>query len=160
MVKKLLAWIISLVLLDRILKLIATAFLSEGQIYTIVPGILDATYTQNTGIAFGLFAEFGNILLFVVTLEVLTVIYILRDTQKHGSLPVALIISGALGNLYDRFVLGYVIDYLHLKPLFVFNFADFLITLGICWLLFSQFRKDTSDRKNPKEHKAASKKSK
>ena len=76
--------------------------------------------------------------------------------QKLGRVALALIIGGGLGNLFERVVLGYVVDYLSLSffpP--ICNFADYCITAGtICLivylLFFSDFLKDDKKKKNKK----------
>lgn len=155
MVKKFLTWALVVFLIDRILKFIVVETIELGKEFTFIPPLLSLTYTQNTGVAFGLLAGLGNIVVLVVTVAVLVALFILSNSKDHGSIPASLIIGGALANLYDRFVYGYVIDYLHLKSLFVFNFADLAITVGVVWLLLAQFEKDTSARKKPNAHSAA-----
>ncbi|MFN3698824.1 MAG: signal peptidase II, partial [Dictyoglomus sp.] len=49
---------------------------------------------------------------------------------RYKYLEIGLILGGLLGNLYDRVFYGYVIDFIHIKNLFVFNLADLFITVG------------------------------
>ena len=66
-------------------------------------------------------------------------IYLFFGKVKERRIPLALILTGAVGNLFDFFLYGHVIDMFHLNfwgysyP--VFNFSDLLITSGIAWLL-------------------------
>jgi signal peptidase II len=55
-------------------------------------------------------------------------------------LALALIMGGSLGNLFDRVVFGYVIDYIDLKFFAVFNLADMAINVGVLLILFEIFR--------------------
>ena len=119
----------------------------------IIPNFLRFTYITNDGIAFGLdpFGEY-NIILFVVSvIAVLFVVKILIDSREHSKLmqfSLSLILGGALGNLIDRFFttfgfMGYngVIDFIDIGikeyRFYIFNFADFFISLGIIlYLIF------------------------
>ena len=119
----------------------------------IISNFLRFTYITNKGIAFGLnpFGQYSFILLAVSIIAVLFVVKILIDS-KHESkliqLSLSLIIGGALGNLIDRFftafnLMGYngVIDFIDIGikeyRFYIFNFADFFISLGIILYLIS-----------------------
>lgn len=96
--------------------------------------------TINRGAAWGLFADFQLLLLIVRILVILAMIcYVLFiNTNRRAVLPFTLIIAGALGNVVDAFLYGYVIDFFRFNlwgynfP--VFNVADTCITLGVIWL--------------------------
>jgi signal peptidase II len=108
------------------------------------------TYEQNTGAAFNLFL--GNpialgTLSAVVASAIL--IYLLRQGKTVGTLQryaLASILAGAIGNMIDRFRLGYVVDFIHFSiPSFnfaVFNIADSCVVVGAALLIGSSlFRK-------------------
>ncbi|MBN2479331.1 MAG: signal peptidase II [Parachlamydiales bacterium] len=98
-------------------------------------------HVQNTGAAWGIFAKYSKLLLFVRVFIVicLTIFLGYKNKDRKKDLPFLLIITGAIGNIIDYFLYGRVIDMFYIKlwgysnP--VFNFADFLITSGIIWLL-------------------------
>ena len=106
---------------------------------TLIPYFLDYFLTKNTGIALSLFSSSSSftqiflLILIFVALIFLTYTFLKTQdiTQKIGLL---LVLSGGFGNFIERLFFGSVTDYLHLRigttSLFVFNFADFLITLG------------------------------
>ena len=106
---------------------------------TLIPYFLDYFLTKNTGIALSLFSSSSSftqiflLILIFVALIFLTYTFLKTQdiTQKIGLL---LVLSGGFGNFIERLFYGSVTDYLHLRigttSLFVFNFADFLITLG------------------------------
>ena len=112
---------------------------------TLIPYFLDYFLTKNTGIALSLFSSSGNItqivLLVFIFLALIFLTYTFLKTrdqvQKVGLL---LVLSGGFGNFIERLLYGAVTDYLHLRigttSLFVFNFADFLITLGAVLIIF------------------------
>ncbi len=92
------------------------------------------TYAENTGVSFGLFRD--NNLFFMVFSSVLVAVLLLlrRRIAAHGRLAeagLALVLGGALGNLYDRIAYGHVVDFLDFSffPA-VFNAADSAITVG------------------------------
>ena len=101
-------------------------------------------YVENTGMAFGLFQN-GNVLLAVVMLLVIGyIIYSWKDIERYGECArwgAALILTGALGNLYDRLTLGFVVDFIDLRVWPVFNGADSFISIGAVLLGVSLLRK-------------------
>ena len=119
----------------------------------IISNFLRFTYITNKGIAFGLnpFGQYSFILLAISVIAVLFVIKILIDSRYESrliQLSLSLIIGGALGNLVDRFfttfnLMGYngVIDFIDIGikeyRFYIFNFADFFISLGIILYLIS-----------------------
>lgn len=123
---------------------------------SVIPGVFSLTYSENRGVAFGLFQN-GTVVFAILTAVVIVVFSILLvknyKKSKLFSVAAALIIGGGLGNLFERIYLGYVVDYLSLSffsP--ICNFADYCITAGtIClvvWLLFfSDFLKDDKKKK-------------
>ena len=119
---------------DRLFKIFAGKL--TGQTVDIWPW-LSFHYQSNYGIAFSL--PFGGWLLVIVS--IIAICYIGRFTisyyqkkQPQMALPLSLIGIGAIGNLTDRLLYGYVIDYLDLRW-FVCNIADILITTGVAILL-------------------------
>lgn len=110
----------------------------------VIPGLFNLTYSENRGVAFGLFQD-GTVFFAVTTSIVIIVFAILLiknyKNSKLFSLAAVFIIGGGLGNLFERVFLGYVVDYLSLSffpP--ICNFADYCITAGtvmlIVYLLF------------------------
>ena len=118
---------------------------------TLIPYFLDYFLTKNTGIALSLFSSSGNItqivLLVFIFLALIFLTYTFLKTrdqvQKVGLL---LVLSGGFGNFIERLLYGAVPDYLHLRigttSLFVFNFADFFITLGAVLIVFIWIREE------------------
>lgn len=129
---------IALAAVDQLLKFLVVSNFELNQSQVLIPHVLNLTYIRNEGVAFGLFSGIPWVFI-VLTAALLTAIIILmfvkRPVHKLFYVSVALIIGGGVGNLIDRILNGYVVDYLSLtffKP--VCNFADYCITVGVILL--------------------------
>jgi signal peptidase II len=127
--------------LDQIVKLWARYSLVEGQsMHWPLPGIFELTLTYNKGIAFGLFQGFGVALAPVAVAIAAGAIWYAhkhpRDSMWHLA-AAALLAAGALGNLYDRLMLGKVTDMFWVRAINfpVFNVADSCITVAAAILI-------------------------
>ena len=137
-----------LILVDYVTKRIALHYLAFESV-KVVP-FFSLTYACNTGAAFSLFADFGNLLMwFSVAASILFAVLIYRVPHHRFWLGLAFtgILAGAVGNLIDRAFRGCVIDFLHFyigdMSFPIFNIADTLITLGaITWLLVHFLHKE------------------
>ncbi|MCK4936380.1 MAG: signal peptidase II [Elusimicrobiales bacterium] len=124
--------ILSIFALDRISKYFVLKFILPESFS--VCGFLDFVYVENTGVAFGMFQN-ANSFFIVLTLVLLSMIMVFRrKIEPCGilvAIGIAMVVGGALGNLYDRIVYGYVIDFVNLSffPA-VFNVADSSISVG------------------------------
>ena len=138
-------FIIFLVGLDQLSKFFISSQLSLGESLTVFP-FLNFTLIHNTGIAFSIFDEGGEfsrwlLVAFVAGILAYLVFLLYKKTPKHQLelISLLLIISGGLGNLIDRLLLGYVVDFVHAfyqhYSFYVFNMADSYITLGIIFYL-------------------------
>ena len=129
-----------LVITDQVSKFIALNNLILGQSTNLLP-FFDLTLVFNTGVAFSLFSEGGDlgrwILVLLVLLVLLYLAYVLFKERLNDfeSLSLLLILSGGMGNFLDRAFRGYVVDFIHLYyenySFYVFNFADTYITIGV-----------------------------
>lgn len=101
---------------------------------------------ENRGVAFGLLAGGGDIILVFVLIAVAGVAVMwLRSASATGTLlPAGLVLGGALANLADRLGDGGVTDFIDLDPWPSFNLADIAITLGVSLLALSYLRGQTS----------------
>jgi signal peptidase II len=134
---------ITLIILDQLVKVwVVATYPLRGAGQPIGLGFR-FTYEQNTGAAFSLFR--GNpyalgTLSAVVSLAILVYLIVRRQTlatlQRYA---LASILAGAVGNMIDRFRLGYVVDFIHFKvPGFnfaVFNIADSCVVIGAVLLI-------------------------
>ena len=126
-------WVVTSVLLDQLTKLIVMISIEPGETIGIVGDILMFSYVENTGISFGMFQGYTNILIpLVLVIMVVVTIFALRYARQSNWLGFAFgsIIGGALGNQIDRLFSGAVVDFIYLKNFAVFNVADSFITIG------------------------------
>jgi signal peptidase II len=140
------------VLLDRWTKSIIHSKLDLNQSVPVIDGLMDITYVQNRGVAFGILNSFSSpaksmmLSMFGLTAAAIVILYSLRSPARNRLLQAALslILGGALGNLYDRLNYGYVIDFLEIYfrsyhwP--AFNVADSAISTGVVLLALEILR--------------------
>lgn len=144
-------WISVIVLaLDRVSKVMAQKYLIYNEPLTIMPSF-NLTLSYNKGSAFSFLNSasgwqvwmFG-IIATVVSCVLLVWLKRLSANQKWLGVALALIIGGALGNLWDRFSYGHVIDFLefYVSSFYwpVFNIADSAICIGAVMLFWDAFR--------------------
>ena len=152
-------WLAALALiLDFATKQMAEHFLQYAQPVYVLP-IFDLTLLYNKGAAFSFLANesgWQRWFFAAIAIGVSTVLTIwlmkLKPSERWLSAALALVIGGALGNLYDRFVYGHVVDFLHFHweehyfP--AFNIADSAITLGAAMLLIDSLFLEKRKQKN------------
>lgn len=139
-----LALALLLVAIDQIIKYLVILYVKPVSSVVAIPHILDLSYVENTGVAFGMFKDLRWLFVLLTSIVIVVFIVLLFKMGKKSklfSISAALIIGGGIGNLIDRLLYGYVIDYLSLSffpP--VCNFADYCISIGsvllIVYLLF------------------------
>jgi signal peptidase II len=142
-----LAVIASIVVLDQLTKMIVRATLPLTGHITVIPNLLDITHVQNTGAAFGLLnaADFpykSGVMIVVAALALVAISLYARQLGSHERLSrygLALILGGAFGNLIDRTLSGYVVDFVDVywgeAHFWAFNVADAAITIGAVLVL-------------------------
>ena len=110
----------------------------------LLPGLVRITGTQNTGAAFGIFGGSTLPLTILTALVVLLMGLYLCKEKPRGlfGTGLTLVLTGALGNLIDRVMRGYVIDFVELEfvRFAIFNVADMAITLGCVLALIGVLR--------------------
>ena len=133
-------------LLDQFIKslMVGPLQLRDREVIDLLP-FFDLRWTQNFGVSLGMFTansvEMRWMLVAVTGLIALAVfIWMLREKKLWDIIALALILGGALGNIRDRFLLGYVIDYADfhigdIRPFMIFNLADAAITFGVVIIL-------------------------
>lgn len=125
-------------IIDQVIKLIIKFNMKVNDEITVISNFFKINYLQNTGAAFSSFKGMRYILI-IVTLIIffLLIKYIKKNeiNKKIEIVSLGLIMGGLVGNLIDRILYGYVIDYLSFTifnyPFAVFNLADTFIVIGV-----------------------------
>jgi signal peptidase II len=143
----------ALVLLtDRLSKNWIVKNIVPGSAIPVIPNIFRLTHVLNTGAAFSLLATFPpnavriGLIVFSILAAVIVLVMLWRTGRTFSltSISLALILGGALGNLYDRIRFRHVVDFLEVKIVHYhwpdFNVADSCIVIGACLLLIEIFR--------------------
>ncbi|HTM39388.1 MAG TPA: signal peptidase II [Terriglobales bacterium] len=148
------------VVFDRLAKWVVDKNIALHESVAVVPGFFHLTHVENRGAAFGLFAESPSewkiAVLVLFSLVALVVVSALLWKNSHAmtttGVGLALILGGALGNLWDRLVSGQVVDFLDFYvgsyhwP--AFNLADSAIVVGALLLVTEiLFSKSPSEQK-------------
>lgn len=150
--KKILAIALFILFLDIITKQLIVNSLFEHQSITIIKNFFYLTYAKNDGIAFS-FLE-GKVP-FIIIMTVIVIFLILKYLKENDPTKIemycyGLIIGGAIGNLLDRVLYGYVIDFLDFY-LFsyhfpIFNLADTSIVIGIFIIFIASLKESNKER--------------
>ena len=145
--------VIAIVTFDQLSKYAIRSLFSVNESVSVIGDFFELRYIQNDGAAFSSFAGKQAFLIAVSIIAIIGAAFFLRKMKSEGAMfKVALlcIIAGGIGNLIDRFFLGYVTDMLSFSifpP--VFNIADIAVCLGcvflIIYVLF--FMKDDKPKK-------------
>jgi signal peptidase II len=146
------------IVLDRLTKLRVEAKVQLGHHVAVIEHYFWISNVRNTGAAFSMFEDVKSQLLvrnLLVGFSVLAVIVVLVVLWRVGrtisvtSIALALILGGAIGNLYDRLMFKYVVDFLevHIHGYHWpdFNVADSAIVVGACLLLLEMLRPQRAD---------------
>ncbi|MFA7061541.1 MAG: signal peptidase II [Pedobacter sp.] len=137
---------------DQITKVYIDRTMQLYQSIPVVDNFFHITYVRNRGAAFSFLSQASWRLPFFIAVSLIAAIVIiiafnkLREDQKLAQVSLAMIFSGAVGNLIDRVRLGEVIDFLEVFwrtyhwP--AFNVADSLICIGVFLLAFDMLREE------------------
>lgn len=136
-------------LVDQVVKMLISSRMIVNQSFIIIRNLFSITLVHNKGAAFSILSG-SRVLLIVIALVALIgfILYInkLEIVDDVDIFVYSLLFGGIVGNLIDRIIHGYVIDYLSFnfgKFYFpIFNFADVCIVLGILIILFRMIKED------------------
>ncbi len=126
-----------------------------GGVIELLP-FFDLRWTQNFGVSLGMFEATSpemrwGLVLVTAFIALVVAVWMFREKAFEDIIGLAMILGGALGNIVDRYKLGYVIDYADLhfgdfRPFLIFNLADAAISIGVVIILVrSFFVRDTGD---------------
>ena len=150
---KLLLITLAVFVFDRLSKLWIVSHIPSGQDIVLIPRFFRLTHVYNNGAAFSLFADTPSpdrVRWMLIAFSVVAIVIVFAVLWRAGrainttSVALALILGGAIGNLYDRLASRYVIDFLAFNLVGYhypdFNIADSCIVIGACLLLLEVFR--------------------
>lgn len=136
----LIAIIVGIIGLDQLTKWIAVWTLEGEPSFPIWQDVLHLTYARNEGAAFGILSDQRWVFLVFSTVAIIgLLIYLFAypPKQRFVKIVLAMIIGGGIGNMIDRTILGYVIDFIDftLIDFAIFNVADSFICVGAFLLI-------------------------
>jgi len=143
---------------DQVTKLYFDQNFTLYERFSVITNFFDFTLAYNFGAAFSFLADQGGwqrwfftSISVLVSLGLIIWLFKLKDNQKLLALSLSLIIGGAIGNLIDRVLYGYVIDFIlihwHSRWFYpAFNIADSAICIGAGLLLLDSFLHPTSSK--------------
>ncbi|WP_255883502.1 MULTISPECIES: signal peptidase II [unclassified Ruminococcus] len=156
--KKIMTFIIAAVVVaaDQLVKILVINQLKPIRSVTVIEGLLNFTYVENKGMAFGMLANQRWIFIALTSVVILALIVAVLKLKNQSNLfyiSAALLIGGGIGNMIDRILYGYVVDYIQLSffpP--VCNFADYCVTAGVIIFLiylffFTDFLKSDKEKR-------------
>ena len=125
---------------DQITKIIVSANMQLNDTLPIIKDVLHITYIRNEGAAFGMLSNHRWIFMTASAIAIVALcVYLFRFSKdtKLIKVGIALIISGGIGNMIDRTVLGYVVDMIDFRLInfYVFNVADACVSVGAAVLI-------------------------
>jgi signal peptidase II len=131
----LIAIIIGIVGLDQLTKWLAVIYLQGEPSFPLWKDVLHFTYVENPGMAFGMMQNNRWVFMVFSTVAIVGLavyLFRFRPESRWMQVSLALIIGGGIGNMIDRVVLGYVIDFIDftLIDFAVFNVADSFVCVG------------------------------
>jgi signal peptidase II len=124
-----------------------------GQSVNIISGLMNLTYYNNTGAAFGML---GNSRIMLIFVAFILLFYLISELKKNINnkatlLFLTFIISGLVGNLIDRIFRGYVVDFIDLSifnP--IFNVSDIFISIGCVFTIIMLIKEEVNEHKSKK----------
>lgn len=148
-IKELVVYISAIALgigLDQLIKYLALRFVQPVGTIPVIKGIFHLTYTENPGMAFGLLSNARWLFISVSTVAIIGLAVFLflgkAPNMLYGT-SIAVIVSGGIGNMIDRFGLGFALQGGRVVDMFefafidfaIFNFADALVCVGAGFLI-------------------------
>lgn len=137
------------ILIDQVIKLLVTNNITYLKSITIIPDFFYLTHVHNEGAAWSMFSGNTIFLILIAVMVLFFIYYFLLRGKKFDmkdTIIYSLLIGGIIGNLIDRIIFKYVIDYLDFifgsYSFPVFNFADICIVLSVIILLFYSFKEE------------------
>lgn len=147
--KKLSIYTTVFIVLDQIIKIFISKFMNLHESINIIKNFFSITLVHNTGAAFSILTNNVSLLIGISLISLILIYYyLLKDNKliKIDYIIYSLLIGGIIGNLIDRIIHGFVIDYLSFKifnyyfP--IFNLADIGIVISVILIIFKSIKEE------------------
>ena len=151
--------VIAAIAADQITKFLAVKYLAPaGEPVSVIEGIFRFSYVENKGAAFGMLDNHRWIFMTVSSVAILAILvymFTIKGKQTLLRTSLALIVGGGIGNMFDRMLLGYVVDFIDVRIFgslwrWVFNVADAAVCVGAallviyCLVSYKKEKKETA----------------
>ena len=152
--------IVAGIFLDQITKFLATTFLMSVDTVPLIDGVLHLTYVENTGAAFGMLKDAPwvfNTFSVIAILAMSLYLFLGHAGNRLYEVSIALIVSGGIGNMIDRTLVGFVVDFIDFRLIrfAVFNGADSFVCVGAGLMILALVLEIIEESKKEKAKKKA-----
>ena len=133
-----------IIIIDQVAKFLIKTNFQLNQTLPIISNIFHLTYIHNFGAGFGILQHQKYFLIFISIIVIGFIFYYLdriRNNERLLQMLVGFVLGGTIGNLTDRIINGYVIDFLDFRIWPIFNFADSFVTIGVIGLIMYFWKK-------------------
>ncbi len=146
------------IIADQITKWLAVKYLKPIDTFPIINRALHLTYVENRGAAFGMLSDARWVFIILSTVTIIFligVLYLGYTERPLYTISLSMIISGGIGNMIDRVMLGYVVDFIDFRLInfAVFNGADSIVCVGAGILILALILDIISEAKKGKQDK-------
>ncbi|MBQ4354714.1 MAG: signal peptidase II [Clostridia bacterium] len=144
------------ILSDQVSKYLVSTGMEVGETIALIENVFHFTYVQNRGAAFGMLADHRWVFMVLSVLGIgAMIVWLVHEKPKSRWLQAALslVIGGGIGNMIDRIVLGYVVDFIDCRfiDFYVFNIADSCVCVGCGMFVLAVILEEVRSVKAKKE---------
>ena len=139
--------------LDQVSKAVVSSMISLGHSIKVINNFFYITYLNNYGAAWSMFTDKNT---FLIILSIIALIIMYRfiyvfEKNKRNTIAFGLVMAGIMGNLIDRWLFGYVRDFIDFKIFSydypVFNIADIAVVVGVLFIIIAIFKGEDKNGK-------------
>ena len=134
-----------IILFDQITKFLIRINFQLNETFPIIKNIFRLTYIHNFGAGFGILQQQKWILIFISLIVIGVIFYYfdrIKDKEILLQVLVGFVLGGTIGNLIDRIIYGFVIDFIDFRIWPIFNVADSFVTIGVIGLIIYLWGKE------------------
>ena len=148
------------IILDVVTKKIVVANMDLFEEIPVLNGVFHWKYIQNKGAAFGMLADRREVFLIISAVAIIAMaVYLIltRSDRVWWMIGIGMLVGGGIGNMIDRILLGYVVDFMYvaLIDFAVFNVADCFVCIGVGLLMYLSILDIVREYKKEKAQKEA-----